>query len=595
MSTSIELFIHELGIDTRNAEKTAASFPADIKAGEPAAVFVYKGDSETIEVLAGETGRFATVLDIVENGTYAVANGSQIRDGSGNYVANQFTTFVNDSSGASIGLSTMADVKIGVNFDSTYNGIGTLDSTSNLGYSNIIAQTGRIHSNLDSVADPGIDLLDSATLTNQILKVGNITGQSVDSAALETFVHTTHTSLHRGHFREHTSGQIQDLDGSQSISQNPMYWDNSVNMTTIGGRSVPNTNTSYNLGTLRGLNWTWPQHFTIYAIYYPRGTDQDEWYQHLSNQHLVQIERTDNNGTMYVGGNNDLQNTGLKVPHAQWSRIIITGSASSTTTGASTTYEAYVNGVKGNTITATGVVGRHLASTSGTMRFRYYYYNTGYFLELGVLNEALSGSDITTLDMMLNYQLTGVTSTQEVLNISTITDSSAGNGIPSKLPPDAVYDRFDRISSFDSNRKSGLRLNIENTSESNFLDLQLTEVMDETGKVFVGRGIDVAMNEFGFSSGVILSSPNSNSFDAMVSPINRISHTKDTPFYSPTSAQASSMSLTIAEEAPIAFFKDSLGMGHGDRFELLNRFNDPRLEQEPVQQSQTSGPVQIWY
>ena len=121
-----------------------------------------------------------------------------------------------------------------------------------------------------------------------------------------------------------------------------MYWDASRTMTTVGGISVPNTNTSYNLGYLRGSNQTWPQHFTIYAIYYPRGNDQDEWYEHLSNRHLVQIERTDNNGTMYVGANNNLQNTGLKVPHAQWSRIIITGSASSSTTGAQTTYEAYV-------------------------------------------------------------------------------------------------------------------------------------------------------------------------------------------------------------------------------------------------------------
>ena len=110
---------------------------------------------------------------------------------------------------------------------------------------------------------------------------------------------------------------------------------------------------------------------------------------------------------MYVGAQNNLQNTGLKVPHAQWSRIIITGSASSSTTGAQTTYEAYVNGVKGNTMSATGIVGRHLSSTSGGYRFRYYYYSTGYFLELGVLNTALSASDVSTLDTMLNYQLTG--------------------------------------------------------------------------------------------------------------------------------------------------------------------------------------------
>lgn len=266
--------------------------------------------------------------------------------------------------------------------------------------------------------DSGSSLYDSAEAINatlfgndsiraDLLQVNNFTGQSVDSAALETFVHTTHTSVHRGHFRSHTSGYIQDLDASQSISGNQMYWDASRTMTTIGGRSVPNTNTSYNLGYLRGSNQTWPQHFTIYAIYYPRGNDQDEWYEHLSNKHLVQIERTDNNGTMYVGANNNLQNTGLKVPHAQWSRIIITGSASSSTTGAQTTYEAYVNGVKGNTMSAQGVVGRHLSSTSGGYRFRYYYYSTGYFLELGVLNTALSASEVSTLDTMLNYQLTG--------------------------------------------------------------------------------------------------------------------------------------------------------------------------------------------
>ena len=110
--------------------------------------------------------------------------------------------------------------------------------------------------------DSGSSLYDSAEAINatlfgndsiraDLLQVNNFTGQAVDSAALETFVHTTHRSLHRGHFREHTSGQIQDLDGSQSISQNPMYWDASRTMTTIGGRSTPNTNTSYNLGTLR--------------------------------------------------------------------------------------------------------------------------------------------------------------------------------------------------------------------------------------------------------------------------------------------------------------------------------------------------------
>ena len=193
------------------------------------------------------------------------------------------------------------------------------------------------HGLYDSADKYNALLWDSASKTIPVLKINNFTGQAVDSAALETFVHTTHTSLHRGHFQTHSSGQIQDLDTSQSISGNAMYWDASRTMTTVGGRSVPNTNTSYNLGYLRGSNQTWPQDFTVYAVYYPRGTDQDEWYEHLSNQHLVQIERTDNNGTMYVGGNNNLQNTGLKVPHAQWSRIIITGQASSSSTGAITT------------------------------------------------------------------------------------------------------------------------------------------------------------------------------------------------------------------------------------------------------------------
>ena len=77
--------------------------------------------------------------------------------------------------------------------------------------------------------DSGCTLYDSANTINaslfgndslraDLIQVSNITGQSTDSAALETFVHTTHTSLHRGHFRTHSSGQIQDLDASQSIS-----------------------------------------------------------------------------------------------------------------------------------------------------------------------------------------------------------------------------------------------------------------------------------------------------------------------------------------------------------------------------------------
>ena len=264
--------------------------------------------------------------------------------------------------------------------------------------------------------DSGSTLYDSADTINaallgtdsiqfDITKVNNATGQSTDSAALETFVHTTKTSIHRGHFQTHSSGQIQDLDTSQSISGNQMYWDASRTMTTKGGRSTPNTNTSYNLGYLRGSNQTWPQHFTVYAIYYPRGTDTDEWYEHLSNQHLVRIYRTDNDGRLFVGGGSSYLNTGLIVPHEAWSRIIITGSASSSDTAASTTYEAYINGVKGSTVTTTGIIGRHLSSTSGGYRFRYYYYNTGYFLELGVLNSALTAGEVSSLDAMLKYQL----------------------------------------------------------------------------------------------------------------------------------------------------------------------------------------------
>ena len=264
--------------------------------------------------------------------------------------------------------------------------------------------------------DSGSTLYDSADTINaallgtdsiqfDITKVNNATGQSTDSAALETFVHTTKTSIHRGHFQTHSSGQIQDLDTSQSISGNQMYWDASRTMTTKGGRSTPNTNTSYNLGYLRGSNQTWPQHFTVYAIYYPRGTDTDEWYEHLSNQHLVRIYRTDNDGRLFVGGGSSYLNTGLIVPHEAWSRIIITGSASSSDTAASTTYEAYINGVKGSTVTTTGIIGRHLSSTSGGYRFRYYYYSTGYFLELGVLNSALTAGEVSSLDAMLKYQL----------------------------------------------------------------------------------------------------------------------------------------------------------------------------------------------
>lgn len=580
MSTSIELFIHELGIDTRNAEKTAASFPADINAGEPAAVFVYKGDSEIVEVLAGETKRFATVRDVVENGTFAAANGSQIRDGSGNYVANQFTTFINDSSGATLRTSTISDVKIGVNFDSTYNGIGTLDSTSNLGFSNIVAQTGRIHSNLDSVADPGIDLLDSATLTNQMLKFSNITGQKYPQ-----HYHQNLSSLQSTIIDLHPTSSgtnVQDSSGGQ------WSYTNIVRTTKDGLEALNMTSRSYGLGQWN-QSVAYPNTYTMYLLVHLNNDtgNYKTYYMWDNGSHgLIWIHPNGNVGT----GNTQYFNQ--YIDRNSWQRIVLQGTRSGTS-GSGTQFKLWINGNGPYTTTTTG--------PSSSQYINYYYSYSSYYPQYVAMSGIVEGSsdEIATHleNQMKMYQdpSASTAGTSSVQNISTISDSSAGNGIPSKLPPDAVYDRSTRISSFDSNRKSGLRFNIENTSESNFLDLQLTEVMDETGKVFVGRGIDVAMNEFGFSTGTILSSPNSNSFDAMVSPINRISHTKDTPFYSPTSAQASSMSLIISEEAPIAFFKDSLGMGHGNRFELLNRFNDPRLEQEPVQQSQTSGPVQIWY
>ena len=68
------------------------------------------------------------------------------------------------------------------------------------------------HGLYDSADKHNALLWDSASKTIPVLKINNFTGQAVDSAALETFVHTTHTSLHRGHFQTHSSGQIQDLD-----------------------------------------------------------------------------------------------------------------------------------------------------------------------------------------------------------------------------------------------------------------------------------------------------------------------------------------------------------------------------------------------
>ena len=586
MSTSIELFVHELGIDTRNAEKTAASFPADIQAGEPAAVFVYKGDSETIEVLAGETGRFATVLDIVENGTYAVANGSQIRDGSGNYVANQFTTFVNDSSGASVGLATMADLKIGVPFDSTYNGVGTLDSTSNLGYSNIVAQS-KITSSLDSVADPGIDLLDSATLTNQMLKFSNITGQRYPQHYHQnlTSLQSTIVDLHPT-----SSGtNVQDSAGGQ------WSYTNIVRTTKDGLEALNMTSRSYGLGTWN-QSVAYPNTYTMYLLVHlnnDTGNYKTYYMWDNSSYGLIWIHPNGNVGTYNGTYFNQY------IDRNSWQRIILQGTRSGTS-GSGTQFKLWINGNGPYTKTTTG--------PSSSQYINYYYSYSSYYPQYVAMSGIVEGSS-DEIAMHLENQMkmyqdpsASTAGTSSVQNISTISDSGLGTGMPYRLPPNAIYDINTKIASLDSAnsghslRRSGLELKVGSISESNFLDpLQLTEVMDETGKIFVGRGIDIAMNEFGFSSGTILSSPSTNSFDAMVSPINRISHTKDTPFYSPTSAQASSMSLTIAEEAPIAFFKDSLGMGHGNRFELLTKLNDPRLEQEPIQQSQTSGPVQIWY
>ena len=266
----------------------------------------------------------------------------------------------------------------------------------------------------DAWDDSGAVLYDSASVINSrfldadvITERLNITAIStkgdLDAASLTTFSTSTHTPLHRMTLDGHSSGTVGDTS-----SRN---WSRSLSTATIGGKTAVNSNVSYNFGYLSGSNVNWPQYFTLFAIYYNKSNADDYWYNHTSSSHFVRITNTSTAGTggnIALGGSSTYTETGAKVPKDEWTRIMITGSASSTSTGAYTSYKVYINGEEAGSTSTTGIVGYALKSGT-SYNFAYSSYTTGYFLELGVISSVLTNSELSELDAHMRHRLDGST------------------------------------------------------------------------------------------------------------------------------------------------------------------------------------------
>ena len=246
--------------------------------------------------------------------------------------------------------------------------------------------------------------LDSDIITERMNVTGMSTKGDLDAASLTTLSTSTHTPLHRMTLDGHSSGTVGDTS-----SRN---WSQSLSTATIGGKTAVNSNVSSNFGYLSGSNVNWPQYFTLFAIYYNKPNADDYWYNHTSSSHFVRITNTSTSGTtagnIAVGGSSTYTITGAKVPKDEWTRIIITGSASSTSTAASTKYKVYVNGEETGSATSTGMVGYALKSGT-SYNFAYSTYTTGYFLELGVISSVLNATQLAELDAHMRHRLDGST------------------------------------------------------------------------------------------------------------------------------------------------------------------------------------------
>lgn len=556
MSTSVELFIHELGINTRNAEKTANSFPTDIQAGAPAPILVYKGDS---------TGSYGILSETIG-----------IPIGSGNFLSdlNQtgggVTFAIKDSSG-SVADAFMTNAKISVAADSTYL---DFDSTSNLGLTARLTQTDNIVVSQDLGADPGVNLLDSITLNNEMLKVNNITGQPYPP-----HYHQNLNSLQSAIIAQHptTSGtNVQDSSGGQ------WSYSNIVRATKDGLEALDMTSRSYGLGTWN-QSVTYPEEYTMYLLCH-MNNNTSAWKSYYSwnnsSSLLLWIDPSGNIGT-YTG---TLFNQ--YIDQNSWQRIVLQGKRNGTS-GSSTNFKLWING--------NGPYTKQTYGPSATDKINYYYSYSSYYPQYVAMTGIVEGSS-DEIAFHLNQQMahymdnsnpTGVAFTK---NISTFTGTSS-----LASPPHAKFDVNAHGRTGDSAMSSGLSFTTSNNDSINHLDLNTSIKLAETGKVFCDKdtlyfghklyGSSVSSVEF-FSDPI--------GVDLRQSDI-KILHPRDVSAYSPLSSLAQSITMIIKEEAPIAFFKDSVGLGTGNRFELLDKFNDPRLAVEPVQQNQTSGPVQIWF
>jgi len=169
-----------------------------------------------------------------------------------------------------------------------------------------------------------------------------------------------------------------------------------VNRTTIDGKDCIDLSSQAYI-----TNSTAPvlgQYYTLFAVWYPRVSNsgwRTLW--RGDNDHKVIVNNNATDLGMYSNRNGAFRDTGHNIS-IQWQRLIVVGqgTGSTSSTGTQTFY------IDGQNVGTTDRVG------SGTTfnKFGWEGQAPGYFMEIGVLDEALSTSDVATLDLLMNATLT---------------------------------------------------------------------------------------------------------------------------------------------------------------------------------------------
>jgi len=229
---------------------------------------------------------------------------------------------------------------------------------------------------------------DEPTVTAQM---GGYRLDTEGNRTLQGFVNA-HSAMSHLDISNHTSGgTINDF----YINTN---W-TAVNRNTIDGLSCIDLSATASISN--STTTTLPQNYTLFCVWYPRVSNsgwRTLW--RGNNDHKVIVNNNATDLGMYSNRNGAFRDTGYNIS-IQWQSLIVVGNGSSATS-YSGTQTFYVNGTNVGTTDRVG---------SGTTIdiFGWSGQNPGYFREIGVLGEALSTTDVATLEAFLSGSVSGNT------------------------------------------------------------------------------------------------------------------------------------------------------------------------------------------